>query len=92
MKFDPLLFWRVLFFSLLAAYCWYYAPYGINETDGGFLTGLAWQLLNGKTMYADVVYVRPPLPIWLRALELMLLPESWAILGERWIFFGKVAL
>lgn len=84
--------WQLVFFVLLAGYCLYYAPYGINETDGGFLTGLAWQVLSGKTLYQDIVYVRPPVPVWLRALELHLLPEAWAILGERWIFYGKLAL
>ncbi|MFN0015905.1 MAG: hypothetical protein ACKVU2_15285, partial [Saprospiraceae bacterium] len=81
-----------LFFALVVAYCLCYAPFGINETDGGFLTGLAWQVLSGKALYADVVYVRPPLPVWLRVLELHLLPEPFAVLGERWIFFFKVAL
>jgi len=85
-------FWRPAFLSLLVFYCLFYAPYGINETDGGFLTGLAWQVLSGKTLYADVVYVRPPMPVWLRSLELLILPENWAELGERWIFYGKVAL
>ena len=85
-------YWNLLFWLLPAAYCLYYAPYGINETDGGFLTGLAWQVLCGKTLYADVVYVRPPLPVWLRALELAILPDNWAILGERWIFFWKLAV
>jgi hypothetical protein len=87
---TPLQTWRLLFFLLLAAYCGYYAPYGVNETDGGFLTGLAWQVLQGKTLYADVVYVRPPLPVWLRALELYSLPAEYAVLGERWIFYLKV--
>ncbi len=73
-------------------YCLYYAPYGVNETDGGFLTGLAWQLMSGKTLYADVVYVRPPLPVWLRTLEIYLLPDHWAMLGERWVFYWKLAL
>ncbi len=91
-RYLPPRFWQFLFFLLVAGYCLYYAPYGINETDGGFLTGLAWQIVNGKVLYADVVYVRPPLPIWLRALELKLLPESGAILAERWIFYFKVAL
>ncbi len=85
------LFWPVIFFVLVLGYAIFYAPYGINETDGGFLTGLAWQVLQGKTLYQDVVYVRPPLPVWLRALELQILPTSWAILGERWIFYIKVA-
>jgi hypothetical protein len=76
----------VLFYGLL------YAPYGINETDGGFLTGLAWQLASGKTLYSEVLYVRPPVPVWLHRMELALLPENWAILGERWIFYLKIAL
>ncbi len=84
--------WKLLFFGVLGGYCLFYAPYGVNETDGGFLTGLAWQVLNGKLLYQDIVYVRPPLPVWLRVLELQLLPEHVAILGERWIFYGKLAL
>lgn len=85
------IFWQSAFFSLLVFYCFFYAPFGINETDGGFLTGLAWQLFNGKTLYADVVYVRPPISVWLRALEIAVLPENWSVLGERWIFYAKVA-
>ncbi len=84
--------WPFLFFLIVGMYGLAYAPYGINETDGGFLTGLAWQVLQGKVLYQDLVYVRPPLPVWLRALELQLLPAHWAILGERWIFYGKLAL
>lgn len=84
--------WRWLFGLTVAGYCLCYAPYGINETDGGFLSGLAWQVLSGKTLYADVVYVRPPVPVWLRAIEMQLLPDQWLILGERWIFYLKVAL
>lgn len=84
--------WKLVFFALLPVYGLYYAPFGINETDGGFLTGLAWQVLQGKVLYQDIIYVRPPLPVYSRALELMLLPESYAVLGERWIFYTKVWL
>jgi hypothetical protein len=84
--------WKSLFFGAVVGYCLYYAPYGLNETDGGFLTGLAWQVLSGKTLYHDIVYVRPPLPVWLRALELRALPEQFAVLGERWFFYAKVGL
>ncbi|MCS7037281.1 MAG: hypothetical protein RMJ33_11675 [Saprospiraceae bacterium] len=73
-------------------YALFYGRYGINETDGGFLTGLAWQVLSGKVLYADIVYVRPPLPVWMRVLELFLLPESWAVWGERLLFYYKVAI
>lgn len=81
-----------LFFSIVLAYCLLYAPFGVNETDGGFLSGLAWQVLSGKTLYHDIIYVRPPLPVWMRALEIKLLPETWSVLGERYFFYFKVAL
>jgi hypothetical protein len=84
--------WKPLFFLLIGGYCLYYAPYGINETDGGFITGLAWQVLSGKIMYQEIAYVRPPMPVLLRAGELLILPDQWAILGERWIFYMKVGL
>jgi hypothetical protein len=84
--------WKSAFFLLIAGYCLYYAPFGINETDGGFLTGLAWQVKCGKMLYHDVIYVRPPLPVWLRTLELYLLPLDLSVIGERWIFYLKVGL
>ncbi len=86
------LMWRLLFLGIVVGYCLLYAPFGVNETDGGFITGLAWQVLSGKMLYLDIVYVRPPLPIWLRALELQWLPEHLAVLGERSIFYVKIAL
>ena len=92
MIFERSLVWKLLFFGVVFGYCLYYAPFGVNETDGGFLTGLAWQVLNGKVLYQNILYVRPPLPVWLRALELQMLPEHFALLGERWIFYFKVAL
>lgn len=90
MNFTEELLWEALFLALLPAYILYYAPYGINETDGGFLSGLAWQVLQGKTLYHDIIYVRPPLPVWLRALEIKMLPLEWSVLGERWIFYLTV--
>lgn len=84
--------WQWTFWTVLAFYVILYAPFGINESDGGFMTGFAWQLLSGKKLYNEIFYVRPPLPVWLRAAEIWLLPEQWQILGERCIFFSKVAL
>lgn len=84
--------WKCLFFGLILCYCLFYAPFGVNETDGGFLTGLAWQVLNGKILYRDIIYVRPPLPVWMRALEIGSLPEQLGVIGERWIFYLKLGL
>ena len=87
-----MMFQKALFFCLLVTYPLAYAPYGVNETDGGFITGLAWQILQGKQLYTEVIYVRPPLTVWLRALELCLLPTNWAILAERVFFYWKIGL
>lgn len=84
--------WKWVFLLLPLFYMICYAPYGINESDGGFITGLAWQVLSGKTLYQDITYVRPPMSIWLRVLELRIFPENWAILAERCMFYAKVAL
>ncbi len=86
------MWYRLLFLLIVFFYALYYAPFGVNETDGGFLTALAWQLENGKVLYRDVVYVRPPLPVWMRYLEMQLLPDAWAALGERWLFYFKAGL
>ena len=84
--------WKWVFLLLPLFYMVCYAPWGINESDGGFITGLAWQVLSGKTLYQDITYVRPPMSIWLRVLELRIFPENWAILAERCMFYAKVAL
>ena len=86
------MWYRILFLLIICAYALYYAPYGVNETDGGFLTALAWQLENGKVLYRDVVYVRPPLPVWMRYLEMQFVPDDWAVLAERCFFYFKVGL
>ncbi len=86
----PDIFWPVIACTLPVFYAAYYAPYGINDSDGGFLTGLAWHLQCGEALYRDVIYVRPPLPVWGRWLELQLLPENLAVIGERCIFYLKV--
>ncbi len=80
-----------LFFGLVLSYLRLYAPFGINETDGGFLTGLAWRCIQGEQLYTDIIYVRPPLSVWLRSLELWLLPDSFEIIAERCGFYLKVA-
>lgn len=84
--------WPFVFFAVIVFYLIFYAPFGINESDGGFMTGYTWQWLCGKKLYAEICYVRPPLPVWLRAAEIALLPETWQTLGERYIFYLKVAL
>ncbi|MEL6866174.1 MAG: hypothetical protein AAFP19_17225 [Bacteroidota bacterium] len=81
-----------LFLGIVLTYIRLYAPFGINETDGGFISAYAYRLLQGEQIYQDIIYVRPPMSIWLRALEMWLLPDSFELLSERILFYLKVAL
>ncbi len=84
--------WQTGFIVILLFYALIYGPYGLSDTDGGFITGLAWEVLNGKILYKDLSYVRPPLPIWLRSLELYIMPDWLEIRAERWLFYIKMAV
>ncbi len=81
----------VFFFVILLAYIICYAPYGINETDGGFISAYAWRMMNGEVFYRDFIYVRPPLSIMLRSIEMGFLPDHLEIIGERISFYLKIA-
>ncbi len=85
------LFGRTVFWTIVLFYIILYAPFGMNESDGGFMSGYAWQWICGKKMYTEIFYVRSPLPVWIRAFEIWLLPNDWQVLGERIIFFLKIA-
>jgi hypothetical protein len=84
--------WQLAFWIIALAYAVVYSSFGLNDTDSGFITGLAWEVLHGKVLYKDLSYVRPPLPVWLRSLELYLLPDSLEIRAERWAFYLKMAI
>lgn len=84
--------WKIFLGLMPIFYTLLYAPYGLNETDGGFMTSVAWQVSHGRTLYAECLYVRPPLPVWLHVLFLKVMPETGQVLAERALFYGKVAL
>ena len=68
-----------------------YGSVGIDGTDGGFIHGLSWRILNGQEIYRDFIYIRPPLTPLLHTIPMYLLPANWVIKGERLIFFLMMA-
>ena len=84
--------YKIFFFVLVPAYILLYAPFGINETDGGFLSAYAWRMFNGEVFYRDFIYVRPPMSLFLRAIEMGVMPEGLEIIGERILFYLKLAI
>lgn len=55
MKIDRL--YQLLFWIIVLAYAFFYAPYGSNDTDGGFITAYAWRVMQGDLPYQDFIYV-----------------------------------
>lgn len=72
-----------MFAALPLVYTLLYGSNGFADTDGGFIPGLAWRVLNGQLPYLDFVYVRPPLTPMLHALELWIWPDRWELIGMR---------
>ncbi|MDW8003045.1 MAG: hypothetical protein RMJ39_10380 [Deltaproteobacteria bacterium] len=57
----------ITYISLVAAYCFYYAPVGLENNDGGFLLALAYEWHKGYELYDHIVYIRPPVSIFLHS-------------------------
>jgi hypothetical protein len=48
------------FVAIVIAYGLIYAPFGLENNDGGFILGLSYQSFIGGSFFEDIVYVRPP--------------------------------
>ena len=91
-RFAKINFFKVAFFLLPLIYASLYAPYGMADTDQGFIPGLAWRVLSGQTIYEDFVYVRPPLSPYFHAFWLAVLPDNLEMIGIRVLFYLFMAL
>lgn len=69
--------------SLPLAYCFLYAPCGLDSTDAGYFYGYAWRILNGEVPYRDFYYIKPALPLYWHAMWMGITPEDWTLLGGR---------
>jgi len=70
---------------------WRYAPFGFSGLDEGFLTALAWRVVSGEIPYRDFIYIRPPGSVLLHALPLLLVPDPYVVIAERYLLFLVVA-
>ena len=67
-----------------------YGRYGFSDTDDGFVTGFAWRIFNGATVYRDFIYVRTPLTPLIHAFVMKVLPLNDYIISERALFYITV--
>nr|WP_319565122.1 hypothetical protein [uncultured Rhodoferax sp.] len=80
------------FLSIVLAYGFIYAPYGLENNDGGFILGLSHQVFLGGKLYDDVIYVRPPVSPILHSF-VFYYPFSLApILFDRLFFYIQVSI
>lgn len=86
------IFLSVSYFALVFSYSWIIIPYGIENNDGGFILGLAYQFYQGGRLYEDIFYVRPPISIMLHSF-VFLSPFDFApVLWSRLFFVFQIAV
>ena len=69
-----------------------YGFFGFCDTDQGFIQALSWRIIQGEVPYLDFIYVRPPLSLYFHTLLFFILPDSWVVLGERFLFYFLMSL
>ena len=79
-----------LFFIL--GYCWIYAPYGLENNDGGFILGLSYQLSQGLVLYEEIINAKPPMSIIIHAINFLYPFDLAPILSSRIFFFFQIAV
>jgi hypothetical protein len=80
--------WKRLAPALIAVlYFIVYGRYGFSDTDDGFMTGFAWRVFSGATIYKNFIYVRTPLTPLIHAAIMHLVPLDYYIITERALFY-----
>lgn len=77
----------ILFATLPVACFLLFGFHGMDAADRGFIPALAYRILSGEVMYHDFFYVRPPLSPYFHTIEMALLPESWEMIGYRFVYY-----
>lgn len=82
----------LLYALIVMSYCWLYAPYGLENNDGGFILGLSYQFSQGASLYEDIIYIRPPVSIIIHAVHFLHPFELAPVLSSRVIFLTQIAI
>ena len=79
-----------LYVILVILYCFLYAPIGLENNDGGFILGLAYQFSESAQIYGEIVYIRPPASIILHSLSFIAPFDVAPILSSRIFYFVQI--
>ena len=81
-----------LYLALIVFYCVLYAPFGLENNDGGFILGLSRQFSEGARIYEDIAYIRPPVSIIFHSLSFISPLDAAPILSSRIIYFLQIGI
>lgn len=81
----------LMFLALVTFYIGAYAPFGLENNDGGFMLGLSFQVFKGSHLYSDVLYVRPPLSPLLHEFVFFWPFSGAPVLADRVFFYAQIA-
>ena len=81
-----------LFFIIVLFYCAMYAPFGLENNDGGFTMGMAHQFFLGERFYDHIIMVRPPVSPMLHSFVFYPPFAQAPLLSDRIFFFVQIAL
>lgn len=67
-------YYKIIFFLILAFYCIILSQFGMENWDTGYIPSFSWRVLNGQNIYEDFVYKGPPITIYFHAFWMKILP------------------
>lgn len=81
-----------LFFGTVTLYCFFFARFGFENFDTGYIASYSWRILKGEVPYVDFFYKGPPLTLYFHSLFFGALPEYGQFYFVRIIFYVLFAL
>ncbi|RZJ69419.1 hypothetical protein [Flavobacterium sp.] len=84
--------YRLAFFAAVSCYCLFFARFGFENWDTGFVTAQSWRVANGERAFADFLSVRPPVTAYFHGWIMSILPDYGQVYVTRAIGYLLFAL
>ena len=81
----------LIFLVIFLTYGFIYAPYGLENNDGGFILGLSYQIFLGNSLYDNIIYVRPPVSPILHSFVFQYPFSSAPVFFDRFFVFLQIS-
>jgi hypothetical protein len=78
---------QLLFIVFVVSYALNYSFFGYDDADGGYTLALSWRIFNGEIPYKDFILVRPPLSPLFHSLTLLIIPDNYQMIFDRFFCY-----